>query len=162
MRRSGWSPDTVQQARSFSSCRGLEPAFAAGDGPPEHTRLRRLVAPAFTPRRMAKYETLVAQRIGELLDGLDPSTGFDLVSEFAAPLPVTTISALLGVSDVDEKAFAGHGATLATAIDDISSVGHLRRLVHAQKQLRQIFADLFEHRTSDPATTSSPRRSATS
>jgi cytochrome P450 len=118
--------------------------------PPEHTRLRRLVAPAFTPRRMAKYEILVAQRIGELLDAVDPHAGFDLVSEFAAPLPIAVISALLGVPDVDEKAFAAYGATLATALDGISSVGHLRRLLHAQSQLRQIFADLFERRTSDP------------
>jgi len=118
--------------------------------PPEHTRLRRLVAPAFTPRRMAKYETLVAQRIGELLDAVDPHAGFDVVSEFAAPLPIAVISALLGVPDVDEKAFAAYGATLATALDGISSVGHLRRLLQAQRQLRQIFADLFERRTSDP------------
>jgi cytochrome P450 len=118
--------------------------------PPEHTRLRRLVAPAFTPRRMAKYETLVAQRIGELLDAVDPHAGFDLVSEFAAPLPIAVISALLGVPDVDEKAFAAYGATLATALDGISSVGHLRRLLQAQSQLRQIFADLFERRASDP------------
>jgi cytochrome P450 len=118
--------------------------------PPEHTRLRRLVAPAFTPRRMAKYEAVVARRIGELLDAVDPRAGFDLVSEFAGPLPIAVISALLGVPDVDEKAFAAYGATLATALDGIHSVGHLRRLLHAQRQLRRIFADLFERRASDP------------
>jgi hypothetical protein len=125
--------------------------------PPEHTRLRRLVAPAFTPRRMAKYEILVAQRIGELLDAVDPHAGFDLVSEFAAPLPIAVISALLGVPDVDEKAFAAYGATLATALDGISSVGHLRRLLHAQSQLRQISPTSSSGAPLTPATTSSPR-----
>lgn len=118
--------------------------------PPEHTRLRRLVAPAFTPRRMAGYEILVARRIGELLDAVDPAAGFDLIGDFAAPLPIAVISALLGVPDVDEKAFAAYGATLATALDGISSVGHLRRLLHAQQQLRRIFDDLFERRAADP------------
>ena len=74
----------------------------------------------------------------------------DLISDFAAPLPIAVISALLGVPDVDEKAFAAYGATLATALDGISSVGHLRRLLHAQQQLRAIFADLFERRAADP------------
>ena len=118
--------------------------------PPEHTRLRRLVAPAFTPRRMAGYELLVARRSGELLDAVDPVAGLDLINDFAAPLPIAGIRALLGVPDVDEKAFAAYGATLATALDGISSVGHLRRLLHAQQQLRAIFADLFERRAADP------------
>ncbi len=118
--------------------------------PPEHTRLRRLVAPAFTPRRMAGYELLVERRIDELLDAVDPRAGFDLVTDFASPLPIAVISALLGVPDVDERAFAAYGATLATALDGISSIGHLRRLLHAQQQLRTIFADLFERRTADP------------
>jgi cytochrome P450 len=118
--------------------------------PPEHTRLRRLVAPAFTPRRMAGYEILVARRIGELLDAVDRDAGFDLISDFAAPLPIAVISALLGVPDVDEKVFAAYGATLATALDGISSVGHLRRLLHAQQRLHRIFDDLFERRTADP------------
>lgn len=118
--------------------------------PPEHTRLRRLVAPAFTPRRMASYEVLVDRRIDELLDAVDARAGFDLVDDFASPLPIAVISALLGVPDVDEKAFAGYGATLATALDGISSIGHLRRLLHAQQQLRTIFTDLFARRTADP------------
>lgn len=118
--------------------------------PPEHTRLRRLVAPAFTPRRMAGYELLVERRIGELLDAVDPDAGFDLVSDFASPLPIAVISALLGVREADEKAFAAYGATLATALDGISSLGHLRRLLRAQQQLRLIFSDLFERRVADP------------
>ncbi len=119
--------------------------------PPEHTRLRRLAAPAFTPRRMAGYEVLVERRIDELLDAVDPRAGFDLVGDFASPLPIAVITALLGVPDVDEKAFASYGATLATALDGISSIGHLRRLLHAQRELRAVFADLFARRAVDPA-----------
>ena len=118
--------------------------------PPEHTRLRRLVAPAFTPRRMAGYEVLIERRIDQLLDAVDPRAGFDLVDDFASPLPIAVISALLGVSDVDEKEFAAYGATLATALDGISSIGHLRRLLQAQRRLRTIFTDLFARRTADP------------
>ncbi|MDN5761649.1 MAG: cytochrome P450 [Microlunatus sp.] len=118
--------------------------------PPEHTRLRRLAAPAFTPRRMVAYEALVEQRIHRLLDAVDPAAGFDLVRDFAAPLPIAVISELLGVPDVDEAEFAGYGSTLATALDGLQSIGHVRRLVTAQRRLYRVFEDLFERRTAEP------------
>jgi len=118
--------------------------------PPEHTRLRRLVAPAFTPRRLAAYETLVADRVNALLDGVDAGAGFDLVRDVASPLPITVITELLGVPDVDAEAFASYGSTLATALDGLHSVAHLRRLAQAQASLRQIFADLFARRAVEP------------
>lgn len=118
--------------------------------PPEHTRLRRLAAPAFTPRRMVAYEALVEQRIHRLLDAVDPAAGFDLVGDFATPLPIAVISELLGVPDVDEAEFAGYGATLATALDGLHSIGHVRRLVLAQRRLYRIFDDLFALRTAEP------------
>ena len=48
--------------------------------PPEHTRLRRLAAPAFTPRRMAGYETLVEETVARLLDPMPGRDGFELMS----------------------------------------------------------------------------------
>lgn len=66
--------------------------------PPDHTRLRRLVARPFTPRRIAGLR----DRIGELADGLldrvDPA-GFDLMAQFADLLPVEVIAELLGVPE---------------------------------------------------------------
>jgi cytochrome P450 len=118
--------------------------------PPEHTRLRRLVAPAFTPRRMAAYATLVDQTVDRLLGAVDPRSGFDLVRDFASPLPIAVITELLGVPDVDAVAFARYGTEVGTALDGIHSVGHLRRLANAQKQLQRIFADLFVLRAEDP------------
>jgi cytochrome P450 len=118
--------------------------------PPEHTRLRRLVAPAFTPRRMAVYEALVDQRMRTILDGADTRNGFDLVADFATPVPIAVISELLGVPDVDSDAFARYGATIAGALDGVRSVGHLRRLIHAQNQLTRIFDDLFRLRREEP------------
>jgi len=118
--------------------------------PPEHTRLRRLVAPAFTPRRMAAYERLVEARVSSLLDGVDARAGFDLVRDFATPLPIAVITELLGVEGVDGDVLAGYGSTLATALDGVHSVGQLRRLAQTQRQLRELFATLFARRASDP------------
>src|SRR6195952_4316085 len=51
--------------------------------PPDHGRLRRLAAPAFTPRRMVGYETLVEAATNELLDQVAGQDRFDLVPTFA-------------------------------------------------------------------------------
>ncbi len=64
--------------------------------PPEHTRLRRLVAGAFARGHVERLRPRVRQLAAGLLDGVDRS-GFDVVGEYAEPLPVLVIAELLGV-----------------------------------------------------------------
>ncbi len=64
--------------------------------PPEHTRLRRPVAAAFNRGHVERLRPRVRRLAHELLDEVDPS-GFDLVRDFAEPLPVLVICELLGV-----------------------------------------------------------------
>ncbi|HLN79095.1 MAG TPA: cytochrome P450 [Nocardioidaceae bacterium] len=64
--------------------------------PPEHTRLRRLVAGAFARGHVERLRPRVRTLAGELLDEVDPS-GFDVIGEYAEPLPVLVIAELLGV-----------------------------------------------------------------
>jgi cytochrome P450 len=72
--------------------------------PPDHTRLRRLVSAAFTPRRVESLRSRVQTLIDDLLDGVaatGPDARVDLVSSFAFPLPFTVICDLLGVPEPD-------------------------------------------------------------
>ena len=64
--------------------------------PPEHTRLRKLVARAFTPRAISDLERRVALLCGEFLDTVDGQDEFDYVGAFAGLLPPTVILALVG------------------------------------------------------------------
>jgi cytochrome P450 len=73
--------------------------------PPDHTRLRRLVSKAFTPRRIAGLRPRVQEITDRLLDTVTPYGRADLVTDFALPLPVTVISELLGVPAGDRKGF---------------------------------------------------------
>jgi len=73
-----------------------------GMDPPEHTRLRRLVARAFTPRRVEQLRPRVAELVGGLVDGmLALPRPVDLIQHFSTPLPVRVISELLGVPEAD-------------------------------------------------------------
>jgi cytochrome P450 len=102
----------------FSRARAVAPGraqqgfemFAAGSingmDPPEHTRLRKLVASAFTARRVAAMRPRVASIVDELLDELltRPQPA-DLVSGFSLPLPARVICEMLGVPAADTDRF---------------------------------------------------------
>ncbi|MFJ6774113.1 cytochrome P450 [Kitasatospora sp. NPDC091257] len=73
--------------------------------PPEHTRLRRLAAAAFTPRRTAELAPRIEQIAHELINAMPTSGEMDLVEAFNAPLPATVIAELLGIPSEHHQDF---------------------------------------------------------
>ncbi len=73
--------------------------------PPQHTRLRRLVAKAFTPRVVEALKPRMAAVVDRLLDEIERNGGGDLMDMLAFPLPVTVIGDLLGVPEADRPSF---------------------------------------------------------
>lgn len=73
--------------------------------PPDHTRLRRLVSKAFTPRRVAQFQPRVQELTDQLIDGFAERGEADLIHEFAFPLPIYAICELLGVPREDQDDF---------------------------------------------------------
>lgn len=69
--------------------------------PPDHTRVRRLVAKAFTPKMVAALREPIARRTSELVEAVRGAGPFDLIREIAEPLPVWVIAELLGVPESD-------------------------------------------------------------
>ena len=65
--------------------------------PPYHTRQRKLVNRAFTPRRIASLETQLRDRVAQLLERAATQGEFDVVRDLAVPLPVMAIADLLGI-----------------------------------------------------------------
>ncbi|AZS87911.1 cytochrome P450 [Streptomyces griseoviridis] len=67
--------------------------------PPDHTRVRRLVGRAFTPRRVQQLRAPMRESADRLLDALGPHGTTDLVASYATPLPITVICDLLGIPE---------------------------------------------------------------
>lgn len=86
---------------------------------PVHTRLRKLVAREFTPRRMQQLVPRVRRMTDELLDTMLalPGRGTDLVESLAFPLPMSVICELLGVPFLDRRAFRAWSNTAVSSID---------------------------------------------
>ena len=76
-----------------------------GREPPDHGRLRRLVSVAFTPRRIDELRGQVERVCEDLLSVTPSGRPFDLVADYALPLPLTVISSLLGVPPEDRQRF---------------------------------------------------------
>ena len=119
--------------------------------PPDHTRLRRLAAPAFAPARIRGYRARIEATVHRLLDRLEASGGGDLISGFAAPLPIAVITDLLGVPDADAGRFAHYGAVLGGGLDGVRSLRHARELEACNDALAHLFEELLALRRREPA-----------
>jgi cytochrome P450 len=73
--------------------------------PPEHTRLRKLVSKAFTPRAVEDLRPRIQEIVDFLLDETEPKGSMDLVHDVAYPLPVIVIAEMLGVPPEDRADF---------------------------------------------------------
>jgi cytochrome P450 len=114
-----------------------------GMDPPEHTRLRKLVARAFTVRRVEKLRPRVTELVGELLGAMQSlPRPADLVEHFAVPLPIRVICELLGVPTQDQHILHGWSDTimgdwmqnpsdLERAVEDLG--GYFTSLVAAKR-----------------------------
>jgi cytochrome P450 len=118
--------------------------------PPDHTRLRRLIQPAFSPKIVAGYAGRIQRTVTDLLDAAAAAGEFDLISDFAAVLPIAVITDLLGIPDADSAYFARIGAIIGSAIGGIRSLRHARALQESADALERLFADLFELRRREP------------
>ncbi|RBY92991.1 cytochrome P450 [Blastococcus sp. TF02A-30] len=145
--RSG-APRPIRWALEFGDDAGAagvaEPPSMLVVDPPEHTRFRRLVSRAFTPRATAASEPAIQATADRLLDDLGRSRAgtVDLVDAFAAQLPVLVIADLLGVPTERRQDFLRWGAAAAATLDPGLP---LRRYLAADRALRAMHGFLDEH-----------------
>jgi len=121
--------------------------------PPDHTRLRNLVARAFTPRRIEGLRATTEAITAELLDALPADgTPVDLIPAFAYPLPVRVICRLLGIPEADEAVFTGWSHGIARSLDPsvLRSPAIDATIDQARSELRAYLGALLEFRRKSP------------
>ncbi|GAB3488736.1 cytochrome P450 [Amycolatopsis cihanbeyliensis] len=114
--------------------------------PPEHSRLRRLIARAFTSRRVREFRPRTQEIVDGLLDEIE-HTGppADLVESLALPLPVSVISQMLGVPPGEHHRFRDFSAMV------LSTTTHTREeVVAARAALEEYLSELAEQRRRQP------------
>ncbi|MGP9022632.1 cytochrome P450 [Streptomyces sp. BR1] len=122
---------------------GTNPGGLGFSDPPDHTRLRRLLTPEFTMRRLGRLAPRIQEIVEGQLDAMAEHTGpVDLMRAFALPVPALTICELLGVPHANSPEFQ----RLSVAHFDVSgepddvlraastSLSHLMHLVREQRE----------------------------
>jgi cytochrome P450 len=118
--------------------------------PPDHTRIRRLVSGAFTPRRICELEHFIRETTGGLLAHVGAAQGFDLIDAVAFPLPIAVICHLLGVPTQDQARFRIWGHDLATALEPQINPNAESRTRASELALTAYLRALVERRRADP------------
>lgn len=118
--------------------------------PPDHTRLRNLVNKAFTPRTVERLRPRVEAIAAEILDHIDSADGFDLVRDFAYPLPVIVIAEMLGVPAADRAAFQQWSAVLVRGLDPLVSEEEQEVVFDARDALLDYLRGVLMQRRREP------------
>jgi cytochrome P450 len=139
-------PDPVERERR---ARGLRGSLLSAD-PPEHTRLRGLVAKAFTPAMIERLRPRVEALVDELVGAIAPGVTVDLVAALASPLPVVVIATMLGVPPEDRPRFAAWSETLATSLDSVITRSPSATAATASGEITQYLGEIAEQRRASP------------
>lgn len=118
--------------------------------PPEHTRQRRLVSRAFTPRRVEQMRATIADLAHGCVDRLAEAGRADLLDLVGFPLPVAVIGAMVGVPEADWPRFRTLITRGAVGIEPTATVEDLQIGEAAMAETWDYFVDLVAERRARP------------
>ena len=117
---------------------------------PIHTRLRRLVARDFTPRRIASLEPRIRELTRQMLDRCAADGSFDAMSALADQLPVIIIAEMLGVPVEDRSRFRKWSDAVASNTASMPGMPVPHEVQEAASALREYFTSQIERRRAEP------------
>lgn len=123
------------------------PSILSAEGD-EHQRLRRLVAPAFTPKSADRLRPFMRQVINDLIDPIAASGHTEFVADVCDPYPIPIICELLGAPKEDWEQFSRWASTIFKVFDD-DLAEHVDEVCDAFETLDTYVADLIKARRSD-------------
>ncbi|MBC2903610.1 cytochrome P450 [Streptomyces cupreus] len=118
--------------------------------PPDHTRIRRLVSKAFTPRTVEQLKPYVNRLAGELVDRLVEAGGGDLLADVAEPLPVAVIAEMLGVPEADRAPLRPWSADICGMYELNPSEDTATKAVRASVEFSAYLRELIAERRKEP------------
>lgn len=126
--------------------------------PPRHTKLRALVAKAFTPRTITNLEPRIREIVRELLDDVAGRGEMDLVADFAIPLPTRVIGEMLGIPAEDRPrcvrwndVILKMSYTIGVSSSDPTAARAITEFIDATGEMNEYVGRQLERRRADPA-----------
>ena len=119
--------------------------------PPDHTRLRKLVSQAFTPRAIAQLEPTIQKLVDGSLDAIDDAGRVNLIDALAFPLPFTVISVMMGMPDTDSAELRELSSVAVRSLEPAPDEQSIRDIVRAQKGLVELATNAIAWKRDNPA-----------
>lgn len=139
----------------FSSAQGIGPERSPGltmivKDPSDHTRLRKLVSKAFTPRMVEQLAPRIEEIVNELLDAVMAKGSFDLIQDLSYPLPVIVIAEMLGVDPERRDDFKRWSDDVIHIVAAGSDEQMLVQYQQTWEEFRAYFVQMIEARRRAP------------
>jgi cytochrome P450 len=119
--------------------------------PPDHTRLRRLVSQAFTPRTVERLVPVIQSLVDDALDRIADEGEVDLIDALAFPLPFAVISAMMGMPEEDVDRLRELSSLLVRSLEPVPDEGVLRQILAADIEMAERTAAAIEWKRKHPA-----------
>jgi cytochrome P450 len=126
------------------------PSMLRVDGD-DHTRLRRLVAQAFTPRAIEQWRVRASELTDELLDVFEQRGGGDALHDFALPLPATVISDMLGMPTGDLDQLRSWSHAMSKTLDAVNTEEEQQRSIDAAIAMDGYLREVYDQKEAEPA-----------
>ena len=118
--------------------------------PPDHTRLRRLVSRAFTPRRIAELHDRIQELVDAKLDAAAAAGRMELVADLAFPLPFDVISEMLGLPDTDRDQIREWSGMVVRSLEPLVDPDLIRAIDEASNHLSDLVRELIAWKRQNP------------
>jgi len=119
--------------------------------PPDHTRLRKLVTKAFTPRVVENLRPRVQGLVDEMLDDAGKRGEMDLIADFAFPLPFAVISEMLGVPATDGDKLRAWSGLIVRSLEPIVDTNLAIAIADASDHMYEYVGEMIERKRKEPA-----------
>ena len=116
--------------------------------PPDHTRLRRLVSKAFTPRMIERLRPRIETLVDESLDAAGPE--WDVIDGLAFPLPFQVITELLGAPDTDSAQLREWSGTVVRSLEPVIDPELLKEIAEAGRNIQGLVLDMIDWKRAHP------------
>lgn len=146
------SDKTVEFGKKFGQCPLLthHTTSLIFNDPPYHTVVRKLLAFAFTPRKLQEMEPLIEGIVRDLLDRIEPGESFDLIEKYAMVLPTEIISFMLGIPAEYRPKLRSFSTSILGALDPVVPPERMKAGNDAVVEFSEILTDLIAHRRKNP------------
>jgi cytochrome P450 len=119
--------------------------------PPDHTRLRKLVSKAFTPRAIEALRPRIVALVDQMLDEVAAARQVDLVDAFAFPLPFAVIAEMLGTPPADHQRIRELSGTVVRSLEPVADPELAAAILAADAELTAIAAEMISWKRANPA-----------